>query len=520
MLWLGEKRSDEILEKMASIQEKLAESLKVLKDYQDTHDNLVINGMSVLGEVHTRRLIANGYLQSVIKGWYIPSFPGSEGDTTVWYASYWNFLVAYANKRFGKDWCLTPEESLAFYAGETVAPKQLIIRAPKGRNNLVSLMFGDTMMDISASLPNQMEVDSLHGVHLYSLEEALVFCSPQYFKADALNARTCLCGIKDASEILKIVLEEGNTTRAGRIIGALRSVGRADVADEIVKCMARFGYVIRPENPFEDDSTLSFDRSLPAYATRIKLLWEKMRKQILGLNLPKPDGTLQQQEILQNMETNYVKDSYHSLSIEGYRVTEGLIEQVRSGKWDPKSSVQDADRKNALAARGYYQAFLSGKESVKKIFGGENPGMVFAMEHDSWHFELFQPCVVAGIIKATDLIGYRSHQVYIRGSKHTPLSPNAVRDAMAMLCELMKEEEDAFVRAILGHFFFAYIHPYMDGNGRTARFIMNVMLVTGGYGWTIVPVEKRQEYMDALEQASIQQDITTFARFISCLASR
>lgn len=505
---------------MASIQEKLAESLKVLKDYQDAHDNLVINGMKVLGDIHTKRLIANGYLQSVIKGWYIPSFPGSEGDTTVWYASYWNFVVAYANKRFGKDWCLTPEESLAYYAGETVAPKQLVIRAPKGGNNIVTLMFGDTMMDISASLPHQMETDSHFGIHLYPLAEALVFCSPQFFKSDALNARTCLCGIKDASEILKIVLEEGNTTRAGRIIGALRSVGRTDVADEIEKYMTRLGYVIRQENPFVDESTFSFDRTLSPYATRIKLMWEKMRKQIIGLNLPKPIGTLQQQEILQNMEANYVKDSYHSLSIEGYRVTEGLIEQVRSGKWDPKSSAQDAGRKNALAARGYYQAFQAVKESVKKIFGGENPGKVFTMEHDAWHFELFQPCVTAGIIKATDLIGYRDHQVYIRGSKHTPLNPDAVRDAMPMLCELMEAEDDAFVRAVLGHFFFAYIHPYMDGNGRTARFIMNVMLVTGGYGWTIVPMERRQEYMAALEQASILQDITVFARFISSLLPR
>ena len=502
---------------MANIQEKLAESLKVLKDYQDTHDNLVINGMKVLGDVHTKRLIANGYLQPVIKGWYIPSFPGSEGDTTVWYASYWNFIVAYANKRFGKDWCLTPEESLSYYAGETVAPNQLIIRAQKGGNNILKLMFDHTMMDISASLPSNMEIDSRFGLHLYSLAEALVFCSPQYFKSDALNARTCLCGIKDASEILKVVTGEGNTTRAARIIGAMRSVGRADVADAIETFMKRLGYVIRPENPFADISTFSFNRTLSPYATRIKLMWEKMRSQIIQLNISGPSHPLSQQEILQNMEANYAKDSYHSLSIEGYRVTESLIEQVRSGKWDPNSNAIDVDRKNALAARGYYQAFNAVKESVKKIFEGENPGKVFAKDHDTWHFELFQPCVTAGIIKVSDLIGYRSHQVYIRGSKHTPLSPDAVRDAMPMLCELMESEEDAFVRAILGHFFFAYIHPYMDGNGRTARFIMNVMFVTGGYGWTIVPVEKRQEYMAALEQASICQDITVFAKFIYSL---
>ena len=61
------------------------------------------------------------------------------------------------------------------------------------------------------------------------------------------------------------------------------SVGRTDVADEIDKYMTRLGYVIRSENPFEDDSSFSFERAWSPYATRIKLMWEKMRKQILGL---------------------------------------------------------------------------------------------------------------------------------------------------------------------------------------------------------------------------------------------
>lgn len=502
---------------MASIQEKLAESLLVLKTYQDKHENLVIKGQQQLGVVHTKRLIDCGYLQPVIKGWYIPSFPGSEGDTTVWYASYWNFIVAYADKRFGKKWCLTPEESLSYYAGETVAPKQLIIRTPKGSNNIIQLMHGDSLLDISASLPKNMVRDSRFGVSLYTLEEALVFCSPQYFKSDALNARTCLFSLKDVTGILKIVSEKGNTTRASRIIGALRSIGREDMAHYMETYMNRLGYVIRPENPFEDNAELEFVNQLSPSAIRIKLMWKKMRQQVLGEKVAAPlaDATLD--EIISNMEENYVRDSYHSLSIEGYRVTEGLVEQVKSGNWDPKSSSQDADRKNALAARGYYQAFNAVKDSVQKVLDGATPGEVFATDHDVWHFELFQPCVAAGIVRATDLIGYRSHQVYIRGSKHTPLNSDAVRDAMPVLCELLRQEEDGFVRAVLGHFFFAYIHPYMDGNGRTARFTLNLMLVTSGYPWTVVPVEKREEYMASLEKASIQGDITDFAKFIAKL---
>ena len=148
---------------MASANDKLADSLNLLKQYQETHESSVIQGMKVLGDTHTKRLIQNGYLEQVIKGWYIPSMPGMEGDTTVWYASYWHFIVAYANYRFGEDWCLTAEESLDFYAGETVVPHQLIIRSPKANNNVITLKHGDSMLDITASMPKRIVTDSRFG---------------------------------------------------------------------------------------------------------------------------------------------------------------------------------------------------------------------------------------------------------------------------------------------------------------------------------------------------------------------
>jgi hypothetical protein len=50
---------------------------------------------------------------------------------------------------------------------------------------------------------------------------------------------------------------------------------------------------------------------------------------------------------------------------------------------------------------------------------------------------------------------------------------------------LLHQEDEASVRGVLGHFMFVYIHPYMDGNGRMGRFLMNLMLASGGYPWTI-----------------------------------
>jgi Fic family protein len=53
----------------------------------------------------------------------------------------------------------------------------------------------------------------------------------------------------------------------------------------------------------------------------------------------------------------------------------------------------------------------------------------------------------------------------------------------------LREEEHPGVRTVLGHWVFVYIHPYLDGNGRMGRFLMNVMLASGGYPWTVVPVD-------------------------------
>jgi Fic family protein len=92
-----------------------------------------------------------------------------------------------------------------------------------------------------------------------------------------------------------------------------------------------------------------------------------------------------------------------------------------------------------------------------------------------------------------------------------------MRDAMPILFELLEEEPEASVRAVLGHFVFVFIHPYMDGNGRMGRFLMNTMLASGGYPWTVIPVEKWDEYMQALEEASVRQNIEPFAKFLGDL---
>ena len=81
--------------------EKLAQSLEILRNLQTAEGAGAIRARD-LSRTHRERLLRNGFLQEVIKGWYIPSRPDEvKGDSTAWYASFWRFCAAYLEARFG-----------------------------------------------------------------------------------------------------------------------------------------------------------------------------------------------------------------------------------------------------------------------------------------------------------------------------------------------------------------------------------------------------------------------------------
>jgi Fic family protein len=151
---------------------------------------------------------------------------------------------------------------------------------------------------------------------------------------------------------------------------------------------------------------------------------------------------------------------------------------------------------------------------VARVLQGEKAGLVLRQDYQDWYRGLFSESVRAGLLESYHLAGHRSGPVYIRSSRHVPPPPEAVNDSMTALLDLLGGEQEAIVRAVLGHWLFGFIHPHMDGNGRMARFVMNVVMASGGYPWTNVRATRRKEYLDALEAASAEQDILPFARFI------
>lgn len=492
---------------MATENEKLAASLSALREAQQKGAT-ILRGTTQISRTHLLRLLQNGWLQEVAKGWYIFSRPNEVGDATSWFISYWDFVREYAYSKYGEDWCLTAEESLDLLSGKTTVPTQTVIRAPKASNYMMALPYSTSIFNLSAELPAEVVEEDIHHLRIYPLAYALVYASPSYYQLDPLAARICLAQVTNADDISRVLLETGATTRAGRIVGALRNVGKVEIADQILHTMQQFGHRVDVSDPFEYKAE---EVTLPTspYEARIQLMWQQMREDIMQM-IPEPTVSASVEDTMARMDEGYKQDAYHSLSIEGYQVTINLIEQVARGDWHPQDSEQDKQSRDALVAKGYYLAYQAVKDSVRDILSGEQAGAVVARDYRNWYQQMWMPHVNAGILRAVDLVGFRDHQVYIRGSKHTPLPQSAVRPAIDTLMRLLQEEPDGRVRAVLGHFFFGFIHPYMDGNGRMSRFIMNAMWITAGFDWLIIPVSMRDEYMAALEEGSVNLNIRPF----------
>ena len=497
--------------------EKLAGSLDALRFLQER--GVVAVRARGLPRSHRERLVRHGFLLPVMKGWYVTGAPDRRaGDSTAWYASFWRFCVDYLRARFGAAWCLSPEQSLLLHTGNRTVPAQLLVRAPRGRNRVTPLLHGTSLLEVRAAMPAAGDVVEVDGMRAFSPAAALIACPARFFQRYPVDGRAALAIVRDASDLLSRLLDGGHGTVAGRLAAAFRDVGRVRIANEIVETMRAADFDVRESNPFATPPPARpMFRDAAPVVHRLRLTWDAMRGGVLD-RFPRPPARAANVDaVLARIEDVYVTDAYHSLSIEGYRVSPTLVARVRSGDWNPDHHPEDREHRDALAARGYWQAYQVVRESVRRASVGEPAGTVAETDHRTWYRELFAPSVAAGLIRAADLAGYRNAPVYIQRSMHVPPSPAAVRDAMPALFDLLREEPDPAVRVVLGHFLFVYVHPYPDGNGRLGRFLMNLMLTAAGYPWTVIPVERRETYMAALEAASVRQDVGPFTDFLAGL---
>src|SRR3989339_1243626 len=266
---------------MTAPQDKLAESLAVLKKLQD-QGSVAIQTKNMT-RTHRERLVKNGFIKEVMKGWYIPARPEDPaGESTAWYASFWGFCGDYLKSRFGDQWCLSPEQSLSLHSGNWNVPGQLLVRSPKGGNKPVALLHEISILDLRLNLPDRNDMEIRENLRMMTLPAALISCAPGYFSNQAVEARAALSMISDASEILHRLLEGGHSTVAGRLAGAFRNMGKDGIADNIIGAMRATGYSITENDPFEEKPAVIFSgRELSPHVNRMRMLWAEMRSLVL-----------------------------------------------------------------------------------------------------------------------------------------------------------------------------------------------------------------------------------------------
>jgi cell filamentation protein, protein adenylyltransferase len=118
---------------------------------------------------------------------------------------------------------------------------------------------------------------------------------------------------------------------------------------------------------------------------------------------------------------------------------------------------------------------------------------------------------------STEAGRYRTVQVHIRGVEWVPAKPKDVPKDMRLLlewCTKSQRKLHPVVAAAYFHSAFELIHPFVDGNGRVGRLLLNLMLHQAGLPMVNIPSQGRREYFDALQRAQVGGDLRPFVAFL------
>lgn len=223
------------------------------------------------------------------------------------------------------------------------------------------------------------------------------------------------------------------------------------------------------------------------------------KKAVLDSRRPLPAGTVQSIRRAVRLEW-----TYHSNALEGntltLRETQVVLEGLTIG--GGKTLREHLEVINHAQAVDYLDDLVSRREPLTLV--------VIRQVHT---------LILRGIDDA-NAGHWRTVPVAISGSRHVPPPATAVAPMMGDLLGWYEGEAQALHPVLLAarfHHRFVYIHPFVDGNGRTARLLMNLILITAGYPPAIIKADpqRRIAYLDALEEASVRDDMSSFEAVVA-----
>ncbi len=196
-----------------------------------------------------------------------------------------------------------------------------------------------------------------------------------------------------------------------------------------------------------------------------------------------------------------VEWTYHSNAIEGNTLTLSETKVVLEGiTIGGKSVIEHLETINHKEAIEYLEMLIHEKKDLTE-----------------WILKTIHQLILKEI--DDDHAGkYRSENVAISGATHIPPNHMLVPEYMQKLFAEYEQQWNAYhpvVKACLLHGEFVKIHPFIDGNGRTARLLLNFELMKNGYPPIVITKEKRAEYYAALDIAHTTMDYSKFIQLIA-----
>ncbi len=209
----------------------------------------------------------------------------------------------------------------------------------------------------------------------------------------------------------------------------------------------------------------------------------------------------------------------------------------------PKEALQSFDKSfeveythNSTAIEGNTLTLIQTKAVLEDgiSVGGKTLREIYEVVNHSKAFQFVKQCVAEGkpldentvkdihaLLMENILPGgiYRNVEVRISGAQHKPPAPSEMyRQVKGFYADLpYKAEMNAMELAAWIHAEFVKIHPFVDGNGRTSRMIMNYQLMTAGFLPVSIAKENRLPYFEALEAYAVGGDLKPFAEMIASL---
>lgn len=210
-----------------------------------------------------------------------------------------------------------------------------------------------------------------------------------------------------------------------------------------------------------------------------------------------------------NAEENKAYDAYHSTTMEGYRISRDISDAIVRGEPLPDGPQDRKTLEAAMAVQGYTVAYAQVLERART----KDP-IDTALILDLYE-ALFRPAIDAGITDSAAFRGWRAASVGLRGWRYVPPNPKKIPDLIGGLERFAARKDlDPITRALLIHLEFVTIHPFLDGNGRLGRLLMNHALLSAGFPWVTIRSDERVPFFKAIEHAQVDGEAGPFVEFV------